>query len=92
MLADWSSTPKGTAGKQKEETVGITEVEQKLIKTMPFPQAAYKDVWADAISDVRYEVVTVDPVLYKIHPTAQRILLSLLPKTDPVYKLQIPVE
>lgn len=92
MLADWSGNPKGTADKQKEDKVGITEVEKRLIKTMPFPHAAYKDIWADAISDVRYEVVTVDPVLYKIFPTAQRILLSLLPKSDPAYKLQVPVE
>lgn len=91
MMADWSDIPKGK-GQQKETKVGISEVEQKIIKLMPYPVAAYKDIWVDSVSRVRYEVVKSEPVLYKIFPTAQRVVISLLPKTDPAYKLTIPIE
>ena len=91
MMADWSDTPKGK-GNQKETKTGISEVEQKRVKIMPYPQAAFKDVWADSVGRLFYEVVEMQPVLYKIYPTAQLVVVSLLPKTDPAYKLQIPIE
>lgn len=89
MKADWSSTPKGR-GKQKESKMGITEVEVKRIKTLPFPSAAFKDIWIDAASNQRYVVSNPEPVVFKIFPIAQLLTISLLPKTDPAYKIPLP--
>jgi hypothetical protein len=90
MKADWDQSPKGR-GNQTEQVPGISGVEVKRFKAMPFPTMCYKDIWADGAGDLRYEVTKSDPVLYKIYPVAQIVTVTLLPKTDPAYKLLIPI-
>lgn len=91
MMIDWASSTKGT-GNQTEQQQGISEVVRRQIKVMPFPELATKDIIADPVSRTFHEVVKVDPVLFKTFPTARIAVLSLLPKTDPVYKLAVPTE
>lgn len=89
LRADWSSTPKSRGGKQKESKVGISEVERRAIKVLPFPIFSYDDVWVDEATGNRYKVLGSDPVNFKVFPIAQVVSISLLPKSDPAYKIPL---
>lgn len=88
MRADWTTTPKGI-GSRKQAGSGISEIQVKGVKILPFPSAANEDIFIDSATRLRYIIKNVQPVVFKVWPVAQVLTLSLLPKKDPAYKIPL---
>ena len=89
MMIDWSTKVVGT-GNRGIGPQGPEEVDIKRVKVLPYPSVAAMDVIVDDATRIAYEVRKIDPVVYKVWPTASVLTVVMLSKKDPANNLQIP--
>jgi hypothetical protein len=88
MYADWTGSPHSTS--TKLEAVGPSQVNQLVMMTAAFPETNFKDVWVDSSSNYRYEIQKQRKNQFRGWPINQMLTLSLLPPSDPAYRVQVP--
>jgi hypothetical protein len=76
-------------GNRKMSQNGVSETQQRIGRVTAFPMIQANDIIASHNFSERYVVMDVKPVFYKTFPTARRLVLSLLPASDPVHKIPL---
>ena len=89
ILTDWPERTSGT-GTQTKSAVGRAE-DQKFspVHVYAYPAIATDDIIVDAGAGTRFIVISVEPILWKVHTVGQDLTMGLLPQGHPAYKIPI---
>lgn len=92
MYGDWSGEPPYDINTTLEE-VGPSQAqaEKPMLMAQAFPETNFKDVWVDSSTNFRFEIQKQRKNQFRGWPINQMLTLSLLPPSDPAYKVQVPV-
>lgn len=90
MYGDFAGQPPEDMS-PKLEAVGPSQVDKPMLMTQAFPETNFKDVWVDASTNFRFEIQKQKRNQFRGWPINQMLTLSLLPSSDPAYKVQVPI-
>jgi hypothetical protein len=89
MHVAYADAPPTTTKQLSVEETGISEPDNVLFFTMPFPVIKPQDIWVAPLTNSRYEVRKVEEIEFRTMTIKQQVLASRLPVTDPSHKIKI---